>query len=189
MKARVPTSFHFIFSFFSSPHVLTSWRFYCFDRTKIVFCSVCLQSKYPKTKIHFSLHCHCNHIRFHFQKSKNLKKMAKSKAIEKNCPDCQARVAVASKSCKCGHTFFVERKSVRNTREKVTDQPTNDIDLSSDRRRTARLRRVRPQYYDSQEFEKKTKKKDRKVSKALTGCIDSIKKTSICRKKSRRNVN
>lgn len=78
--------------------------------------------------------------------------MVRSRTIVKNCPKCESRVAVASKACKCGYSFFNARRSIR------VREP--DID---ERRRTSRVRREKPNYYDSQEFEKKKKKKEKKV--------------------------
>lgn len=83
-------------------------------------------------------------------------KMVKSRAIAKNCPKCDARVAVATKACKCGYSFFSTRRSER-IREAV-----EEVD---ERRRTSRVRREKPNYYDSQQFEKKKKKKETKVNK------------------------
>lgn len=80
--------------------------------------------------------------------------MVKSRAIVKNCPKCESRVAVATKSCKCGYAFFKTRRSER-IREAV-----EEVD---ERRRTSRVRREKPNYYDSQQFEKKKKKKETKV--------------------------
>lgn len=81
--------------------------------------------------------------------------MVKSRAIVKNCPKCDGRVAVATKACKCGYAFFKTRRSER-IREAV-----EEVD---ERRRTSRVRREKPNYYDSQQFEKKKKKKETKVS-------------------------
>lgn len=81
--------------------------------------------------------------------------MVKSRAIVKNCPKCESRVAVATKSCKCGYAFFKARRSER-IREAV-----EEVD---ERRRTSRVRREKPNYYDSQQFEKKKKKKETKVA-------------------------
>lgn len=86
-------------------------------------------------------------------------KMVKSRAIVKNCPKCESRVAVATKSCKCGYAFFKARRSER-IREAV-----EEVD---ERRRTSRVRREKPNYYDSQQFEKKKKKKETKVTSPIT---------------------
>lgn len=85
--------------------------------------------------------------------------MVKSRAIVKNCPKCESRVAVATKSCKCGYAFFKARRSER-IREAV-----EEVD---ERRRTSRVRREKPNYYDSQQFEKKKKKKETKVGRHTT---------------------
>lgn len=78
--------------------------------------------------------------------------MTKTRKIVKSCPQCKLNVAVASKTCKCGHSFFNTRRAIRGQ--------TPEID---ERRRTSRVRREKPNYYDSQEFEKKIKKKDKRV--------------------------
>lgn len=80
--------------------------------------------------------------------------MPKKAAIVKSCPKCDLNVAVASKSCKCGYSFFTaKRTSGRHS-------ASADVD---ERRRTSRIRREKPNYYDSQEFDKKKKKKDKRV--------------------------
>lgn len=98
--------------------------------------------------------------------------MAKTRAIVKNCPKCSQNVAVASKSCKCGYSFFVTRRSTRasgtgsggSVRGSTPAEPDKGADGDCDeRRRTSRVRREKPNYYDSQEYEKKKKKKDRRV--------------------------
>lgn len=87
--------------------------------------------------------------------------MVKSRAIVKNCPKCETRVAVATKACKCGYSFFNTRKSIRVRGGEPDRSPEIEID---ERRRTSRVRREKPQFYDSQEYEKKPKKKEKKVS-------------------------
>lgn len=79
--------------------------------------------------------------------------MAKTRAIVKSCPKCDHNVAVASKACKCGYTFFQARRSTRAV----------SLDQRTSARRTSRVRREKPNYYDSQEYDKKKKKKDRRV--------------------------
>lgn len=88
--------------------------------------------------------------------------MVRNRAIVKNCPKCETRVAVATKSCKCGYSFFNARRSdrVRGGSE-ASSSLEADVD---ERRRTSRVRREKPNYYDSQQFEKKTKKKEKRVS-------------------------
>lgn len=81
--------------------------------------------------------------------------MAKTRAIVKSCPKCNSNVAVASKSCKCGYSFFNAKRTLRGTGSTVSA-----LDKC---RRTSRVRREKPNYYDSQEYEKKKKKKDRRV--------------------------
>lgn len=87
--------------------------------------------------------------------------MVRNRAIVKNCPKCETRVAVATKSCKCGYSFFNARRS---DRVRGGGEASSLIDADVDeRRRTSRVRREKPNYYDSQQFEKKTKKKEKKV--------------------------
>lgn len=90
--------------------------------------------------------------------------MPKKAAIVKSCPKCVQNVAVASKACKCGHSFFnAKARSVRSS-SRCGTSGGNNVDNNDDRRRTSRVRREKPNYYDSQEYEKKKKKKDRRVS-------------------------
>lgn len=75
--------------------------------------------------------------------------MGRKPMITKGCPKCNVQVAVASKGCKCGHTFFFTRRSYRGNSPEIIDE----------RRRTGRVKRVKPNYYDSQEFDNKKKVK------------------------------
>ncbi|XP_013163315.1 PREDICTED: UPF0547 protein C16orf87 homolog isoform X2 [Papilio xuthus] len=84
-------------------------------------------------------------------------KMGKNKMIAKSCPKCELQVAVASKSCKCGHTFFAARRGAD------TLPASEDI-----RRRTGRVRRSQPQFYDSQHYQKEKKKSPKKRSLSTT---------------------
>ncbi|XP_068627284.1 UPF0547 protein C16orf87-like [Battus philenor] len=85
--------------------------------------------------------------------------MGKNKMIAKSCPKCELQVAVASKSCKCGHTFFAARRGAEAV------PAAEDI-----RRRTGRVRRSQPQFYDSQHYQKQKKKSPKKRS--LSNTID-----------------
>lgn len=88
--------------------------------------------------------------------------MVKSRTIVKNCPNCDARVAVATKACKCGYSFFETRRSLRIAEA---------LEEADEVRRTSRVRREKPNYYDSQQFEKKKKKSETKVSYHLDDCF------------------
>lgn len=105
--------------------------------------------------------------------------MPKKPAIVKNCPKCEQNAAVASKSCKCGYSFFNAKKSLRSSsRTPVASvspststgrgrnrSPVAAAADGDERRRTSRVRREKPNYYDSQEYDKKKKKKkERRVS-------------------------
>uniref|UniRef100_A0A069DPH4 Uncharacterized protein n=1 Tax=Panstrongylus megistus TaxID=65343 RepID=A0A069DPH4_9HEMI len=78
--------------------------------------------------------------------------MGKSnKAITKCCPFCELQVAVACKSCPgCKHSFY-------NAKRMSLAQAV--IVGEGCRRRTERVKREKPNYYDASEYEKKTKKK------------------------------
>ncbi|KAL4702185.1 hypothetical protein ACJJTC_013981 [Scirpophaga incertulas] len=85
--------------------------------------------------------------------------MGKNKMIAKSCPKCESQVAVASKSCKCGHTFFAARRAA-DSLPAVEDT----------KRRTGRVRRSRTQFYDAQHYEKQIKRrspKKRSLSRSL----------------------
>ncbi|XP_018330076.1 UPF0547 protein C16orf87 homolog [Agrilus planipennis] len=72
--------------------------------------------------------------------------MKKHKMIAKCCPKCEQQVPVACKTCRCGYLFFNAR---RNSRTSST---------SEDLRRTQRIRREKPNYYDALEYDKQTRK-------------------------------
>ncbi|XP_021195884.2 UPF0547 protein C16orf87 homolog isoform X1 [Helicoverpa armigera] len=88
-----------------------------------------------------------------------MRKMGKHKMIAKSCPKCEMQVAVASKSCKCGHTFFAARRGADCL------PAVEDI-----RRRTGRVRRSQPQFYDAQHYQKQIKRrspKKRSLSRSM----------------------
>ncbi|KAJ9579329.1 hypothetical protein L9F63_024565 [Diploptera punctata] len=68
--------------------------------------------------------------------------MPKNKMITKACPKCVQQLPVACKACPCGHSFFSARKAVIAAQE-VRDEGTTK------RRRTERVKREKPNYYDS----------------------------------------
>ncbi|XP_065165145.1 UPF0547 protein C16orf87 homolog [Atheta coriaria] len=70
--------------------------------------------------------------------------------IAKGCPKCDQQVPVACKACPCGHSFFNARKTAKVT---SIANPQDDI-----RRRTQRVRREKPDYYDALEYDKQVKK-------------------------------
>jgi len=67
--------------------------------------------------------------------------------IAKGCPKCEQQVPVACKACPCGHSFFNARRTSRGL------SPGEDI-----RRRTQRVRREKPNYYDALEYDKQIKR-------------------------------
>ena len=99
--------------------------------------------------------------------------MVKTRMILKNCPECSEQTAVASKKCtRCGHKFTMKVESVysvphklKSKRSKKTATKTSPNRAASSsgsandqRRRTSRVSRGKPQYYDAVQFEKKKKK-------------------------------
>lgn len=83
--------------------------------------------------------------------------MAKNKMIKKNCPFCRLQVAVASKTCPgCKHAFYHTK---RTSAAIIASAGAAAAEESLSRRRTERVKREKPNYYDASEFEKKTKKK------------------------------
>ncbi|XP_073970256.1 uncharacterized protein [Rhodnius prolixus] len=79
--------------------------------------------------------------------------MAKiKKTAVKCCPLCQLKVGVASKTCPgCKHSYANAKQSQA--------QSAAEEALGARRRRTERVKRVKPDYYDASEYEKKTRKK------------------------------
>lgn len=100
--------------------------------------------------------------------------------ITKHCPECDVQVAIASKKCSCGHMFSMKSSSAYEppSRTKTSSKrkaaqaaaaAAAAASSSSDsrkgsasgqvqRRRTSRVRREKPNYYDSLQYEKKKKK-------------------------------
>lgn len=72
--------------------------------------------------------------------------MGRKPMITKACPKCNINIAVASKSCKCGYAFFNARKKPENSSTEIS------------RRRTGRVKREKPQFYDAQEYDKRKKR-------------------------------
>ncbi|RLU26485.1 hypothetical protein DMN91_000281 [Ooceraea biroi] len=77
--------------------------------------------------------------------------MAKTKTISKGCPKCEQQVPVACKACPCGHSFFNAR------RNSIKSPPSPDGGVMKTRR-TNRVKREKPNYYDALEYDKQTKK-------------------------------
>ncbi|XP_044764876.1 UPF0547 protein C16orf87 homolog [Coccinella septempunctata] len=70
--------------------------------------------------------------------------------IAKGCPKCDQQVPVACKACPCGYSFFNARRTARVL------SPGADM-----RRRTQRVRREKPNYYDALEYDKRARKTKR----------------------------
>ncbi|XP_014223767.1 UPF0547 protein C16orf87 homolog [Trichogramma pretiosum] len=76
--------------------------------------------------------------------------MAKTKTIAKGCPKCEQQVPVACKACRCGHSFFNARRS------SIKSPPSPELAMRT--RRTNRVKREKPVYYDALVIEKQTRK-------------------------------
>ncbi|KAK9502121.1 hypothetical protein O3M35_012712 [Rhynocoris fuscipes] len=79
--------------------------------------------------------------------------MAKvKKPAVKCCPLCQMKVGVASKTCPgCKHKYTIAKR--------VSSSPASNTDETvGKRRRTERVKREKPNFYDASEYEKKTRK-------------------------------
>ncbi|XP_062537992.1 UPF0547 protein C16orf87 homolog [Armigeres subalbatus] len=102
--------------------------------------------------------------------------MVRTRMILKNCPNCDQQVAIASKRCPCGFTFNARQANaayVPNTTTSTVGRPKGSkktkpsaaearklaaASTQVQRRRTGRVRREKPNYYDSLQYEKKKKK-------------------------------
>lgn len=72
--------------------------------------------------------------------------------IAKACPKCDQQIPVACKACPCGHSFARKPKSLSTS----SSSPQEEI-----RRRTQRVKREKPDYYDSLEYDKQSAKRQR----------------------------
>ncbi|XP_012147222.1 uncharacterized protein LOC100882086 isoform X1 [Megachile rotundata] len=89
--------------------------------------------------------------------------MAKTKTISKGCPKCELQVPVACKACPCGHSFFNAR------RNSIKSPPSPDNGVMKTRQ-TNRPKQ-KPNYYDSLEYDKQSKK-SAKIRKATDAASD-----------------
>ncbi|XP_077282932.1 uncharacterized protein LOC143908943 [Arctopsyche grandis] len=93
--------------------------------------------------------------------------MGRSKMIAKSCPKCDQQVAVATKSCKCGHTFFSARTRASLGSTSTGSSPGGGGGGGGgveERRRTGRVRRARPHFYDSQDYQRQKRKTPKRRS-------------------------
>lgn len=79
--------------------------------------------------------------------------------IAKSCPKCSLQMPVACKACPCGHAFITGRRT-GSTSEKDDGIPK--------RRRTERVKREKPNYYDALEYDKQMKKLQRRRNRSST---------------------
>ncbi|KAG8227965.1 hypothetical protein J437_LFUL007516 [Ladona fulva] len=93
--------------------------------------------------------------------------MPKNKMITKSCPKCEQQLPVACKACRCGHNFFNARRGSSSAIRAAVPledgaggsaEGTGDDDGVVKRRRTERVRRVKPNYYDALEYDNQMKK-------------------------------
>uniref|UniRef100_A0A1Q3FW89 UPF0547 domain-containing protein n=1 Tax=Culex tarsalis TaxID=7177 RepID=A0A1Q3FW89_CULTA len=114
--------------------------------------------------------------------------MVKTRMISKNCPGCESPIAIASKKCpSCGFTFGTARQSNPAYTPNAVGRPKGSKGKAKpsaaevrkaaamaaasssqvQRRRTGRVRREKPNYYDSLQYEKKKKKSKKPTRSAL----------------------
>lgn len=72
--------------------------------------------------------------------------------VSKPCPKCAQHVPVACKACPCGHVFFVARRPI--SIHKVGSSAEGEVK----RRRTERIRREKPNYFNSLQIENEIKR-------------------------------
>ncbi|PBC26175.1 hypothetical protein APICC_09519 [Apis cerana cerana] len=99
---------------------------------------------------------------------------AKTKTISKGCPKCEQQlylitliVPVACKACPCGHSFFNAR------RNSIKSPPSPDNGVMKTRR-TNRIKREKPNYYDALEYDKQSKKSAKGKGKGKSGSNNGI---------------
>ncbi|XP_013792581.2 UPF0547 protein C16orf87 homolog [Limulus polyphemus] len=85
--------------------------------------------------------------------------------VTKLCPNCTNQVPVACKACPCGHLF---RRTLGG--RKVSGTKT-DSEVKC--RRTERIRRERPDYFNALHFDNQLKKIRRKVKQRSTNSTSS----------------
>ncbi|XP_059491146.1 UPF0547 protein C16orf87 homolog [Neocloeon triangulifer] len=78
--------------------------------------------------------------------------------ISKGCPKCKNQVAVACKACPCGHIFFTARNRARTFDNLLVASAGASGEIQG-QRRTERVKREKPKFYDSLQYENKLKKR------------------------------
>ncbi|EAT42374.1 AAEL006067-PA [Aedes aegypti] len=102
--------------------------------------------------------------------------MVRTRMILKNCPSCDQQVAIACKRCPCGFSFNARQtnsayvpsaapvgrpkgsKKGKPSAAEARRAAALAASQQVQRRRTGRVRREKPNYYDSLQYEKKKKK-------------------------------
>lgn len=94
----------------------------------------------------------------------------RSLSVSKQCEECAAANPVACKTCTaCGADFYVDRdKSVESPGDPSIDGDGTPTTPGSERRRSERVRREKPDYYDALEFETKRIRQQASVDKDKT---------------------
>jgi len=100
----------------------------------------------------------------------------KKVSVKKICPGCGLQYPVAVKTCtKCKHSFYLSKKDITPkvapakvaaatvvSVQESKDVTTTSTTRSDGRRRTERVRREKPNYYDASAFIRKTRKRTEK---------------------------
>ncbi|XP_053698092.1 UPF0547 protein C16orf87-like [Sabethes cyaneus] len=112
--------------------------------------------------------------------------MVKTRMLSKHCPSCDQQTAIASKRCVCGYVFngrqnnaaYIPPASVGRPKSSKKGKTTAETRKAAaaavvatnsqvQRRRTGRVRREKPNYYDSLQYEKKKKKSKKSTRSSL----------------------
>jgi len=88
-------------------------------------------------------------------------KMPKNKMVSKKCHKCEQQVPVACKACPCGHVFFVTRRPISIHKTGGANGSTEEVGEVK-RRRTERIKRERPDFYNAMEIESQLRKLHRR---------------------------
>ncbi|XP_037088141.1 UPF0547 protein C16orf87 homolog [Pollicipes pollicipes] len=82
------------------------------------------------------------------------------KSVTKECPGCERQLPVACKTCPCGHSF---RKPSDSTSVPTRLSSSSKEGESPARRRTERVKREKPKFYDASQYERAPRKRKPKV--------------------------
>lgn len=89
------------------------------------------------------------------------------KSVTKECPGCERQLPVACKTCPCGHLFRKSSDSAAvvavPSPSRAAPGPAGDGE-SPARRRTERVKREKPKFYDASQYERAPRKRKPKAA-------------------------